>query len=128
MSLPVDRRDLLKWSVASMLASTEESPAAVRKPTALLADPVYTQHETGPGHPERPERYTAVTQALDDAGLTKSFARVPVRVANEDELALVHTRPYIQIVKRDTAAGAQELSTGDTTLGPHSLEVALRAV
>src|SRR5262249_53167960 len=35
---------------------------------------------------------------------------------------------YLQVVKRDAARGARELSTGDTSMGPGSLEVALRAV
>ena len=73
---------------------------------ALLIDPVFKQHDTGPGHPERPERYDALTRAFDRAGLTKSLLHVATRPATEDEIALVHTRPYIQTVKRDIAAGA----------------------
>ena len=95
--------------------------------TALLIDPVFKLHDTGPGHPERPERYDALTRAFDRAGLTKSLLHVATRSATEDEVALVHTRPYIQTVKRDIAAGATELSTGDTTISPKSLEVALDA-
>lgn len=101
-------------------------PAAGSR-TALLIDPVFKQHDTGPGHPERPERYDALTRAFERAGLTKSLLRVATRPATEDEVALVHTRPYIETVKRDIAAGATELSTGDTTISPRSLEVALDA-
>ena len=95
--------------------------------TALLIDPVFKLHDTGPGHPERPERYDAVTRAFDRAGLTQSLLHVATRPATEDEIALCHTRPYIQTVKRDIAAGARDLSTGDTTISPKSLEVALDA-
>ena len=35
--------------------------------TALLIDPVFKLHDTGAGHPERPERYDALTRALDRA-------------------------------------------------------------
>ena len=101
-------------------------PAAGSR-TALLIDPVFKLHDTGPGHPERPERYDALTRAFDRAGLTKSLLHVATRPATEDEVALVHTRPYIETVKRDIAAGATELSTGDTTISPKSLEVALDA-
>ena len=97
------------------------------KTTALLIDPVYRLHDTGPGHPERPERYDALTRAFDRAGLTQSLLHVAPRPATEDELALCHTRSYIQTVRRDIAAGARELSTGDTSIGPQSLEVALNA-
>lgn len=95
--------------------------------TALLIDPVFKLHDTGSGHPERPERYDALTRAFDNAGLTESLVHVATRPATEDEIALCHTRPYIQTAKRDIANGAHELSTGDTTISPKSWEVALDA-
>ncbi len=95
--------------------------------SALLIDPICKQHDTGPGHPERPERYDALTRAFERAGLTKSLLHLATRPATEDEIALCHTRPYIQTVKRDIAAGATQLSTGDTTISPKSFEVALDA-
>jgi len=101
--------------------------AADGRRTALLIDPVFKQHDTGPGHPERPERYDALTRAFDKAGLTNSLLRVATRPATEDEIALCHTRPYIQTAKRDIASGAHELSTGDTTISRKSWEVALDA-
>lgn len=106
----------------------EDSPAADRKPVALLLDPIYKQHDPGAGHPEQPARYDAVTRAVEESGLMKSLLRVDVRAATEDEIALVHGRKYIETVKRDIAAGAHELSTGDTNVGPRSLDVALRSV
>jgi acetoin utilization deacetylase AcuC-like enzyme len=96
--------------------------------TALVADPVYKQHDTGPGHPERPERYDAVMHALDRAALTKHLDHIPIRAATEDEVALVHSHRYIATAKHDIASGARELSTGDTTVSPHSFDVALKAV
>jgi acetoin utilization deacetylase AcuC-like enzyme len=95
--------------------------------TALLLDPVFKLHDTGPGHPERAERYDALTRAFGRAGLIESLLPVATRPAVEDEIALCHTRPYIDTVKRDIAAGARELSTGDTAISPKSLEVALDA-
>ena len=95
--------------------------------TALLIDPVFKQHDTGPGHPERPERYEALMRAFERAGLIESLLHVATRPATEDEIALCHTRPYIQTVKDDIAAGARELSTGDTTISPKSWDVALDA-
>jgi acetoin utilization deacetylase AcuC-like enzyme len=92
-----------------------------------LADPVYKEHDTGAGHPERPERYDAVIQGLDKAGLVKSMGRIQLRAATEDEIALCHTHNYIQRVKREIAAGARELSTGDTTVSSRSYDVALKA-
>jgi acetoin utilization deacetylase AcuC-like enzyme len=95
--------------------------------TAILADPVYKEHQTGRLHPERPERMDAVVHALEQDGAIKDALRIPVRPATVDELALCHTRPYIEIARRDVASGARDLSTGDTQISPQSFEVALKA-
>jgi acetoin utilization deacetylase AcuC-like enzyme len=116
--MAVLRRDVLKLPAYLFM-----KPA-----TALLADPVYREHDTGPGHPEQPARYDAVMDALEESGLLDWLDRIPIRTANEDELALVHTHAYIQLAAREIRAGARELSTGDTTVGPRSLEVAQQAV
>jgi acetoin utilization deacetylase AcuC-like enzyme len=97
-------------------------------PTVLLADPVFKNHYTGPGHPERPERYDVVIHALTQAGLTKKLGRVELRAATEDEIALCHGRDYIRDVRREIADGARELSTGDTAVSSQSYEVAVKAV
>jgi acetoin utilization deacetylase AcuC-like enzyme len=96
--------------------------------TALLADPVSKQHTTADGHPERPARFDAAVQALQRAGLIAKMTRIPARRASLEEVALCHTAAYIHTVERDFAAGVHELSTGDTNIGPQSLEVALQAV
>src|SRR5580692_8168488 len=99
----------------------------MRSATAILSDPVYKEHSTGRSHPEQPARMDAVAQALERSGAMADALRIPVRPATEDEVALCHTRPYIEIVKRDVASGAKMLTTGDTQIGPHSLAVALMA-
>ncbi len=125
-----NRRDVMKW--LSALPGTMMLPiqldAADRKPTALLLDPLYKQHDPGPGHPEQPARYDAVTRAVEGTGLLPQLHRLDVRVASEDEIALVHGREYIAKVRREIAAGAHELSTGDTSVGQRSFDVAVRAI
>ena len=103
------------------------SAAEKPSPTALVADPVSKEHDTGPGHPERPERYDAVARAIEALPAPLRPAKLAARPAVDDDLALCHTRPYIQLVRREVAAGYRELSTGDTQIGPRSLEAALRA-
>ncbi len=97
--------------------------------TALLLDPVFKQHLTGHGHPERPERYDAVTQALELAKLPAKMKRVTARAATDDEIAACHTREYIETAKRDVAKLSKahpmtDLSTGDTVISERSLEIA----
>jgi acetoin utilization deacetylase AcuC-like enzyme len=93
--------------------------------TALIADPLYKTHDTGPGHPESPARYDAVMQAL--APLASSIRRFKPRAATIDELALVHTHKYIETAERDIRAGRSELSTGDVNISKESYDVALEA-
>lgn len=96
--------------------------------TSLLIDRVFERHTTAPAHPESPERYEAVVQAVNQVPGLDRVPRIPVRHATEDEIALCHSRDYIGIVKHDIARGLRDLSTGDTAIGSKSLDVALRAV
>jgi acetoin utilization deacetylase AcuC-like enzyme len=91
--------------------------------TALLADVVSKTHQPGGGHPERPERFDAVLRGIDPAGML----RLPSRAATDEELAACHTREYIELARREIVAGMRELSTGDTSVCPQSLDAALRA-
>ena len=93
--------------------------------TALLLDPFFKAHDTGPGHPERAQRIEVIEDAL--APLLPSLLRVEGRNATADDVTLVHSRRYFDQVHRDVQFGAGELSTGDTAVSEQSLEVALRA-
>jgi acetoin utilization deacetylase AcuC-like enzyme len=100
--------------------------------TALLADPIYREHDTGPGHPEQPLRFDAVVEALDRGGLTPELLRLDPRAATEDEIALCHGRGYIEEVHLEIRSGTHgfstwELSTGDTVVSERSWDVALNA-
>lgn len=95
--------------------------------TGLVFDYVYRDHDPGPGHPESPGRYSALGAGLKNAGLLENLPRIPVRVATEDDIHLVHTRPYWHTVRHDVARGAAMLSTGDTPLGAKTFDVALAA-
>lgn len=91
--------------------------------TGLAADPLCKEHLTGPQHPESPARFDAAVGALRGLELVP----IPPRLANFDEVALCHTRPYIELAEREILRGERELSTGDTIISPDSLEAALRA-
>ena len=93
---------------------------------ALLTDPRFERHDTGPRHPESPARNAAVRKALEP--FTAKAIRIQQRIASEDEIALCHSRDYIARAKQDIAAGRRELSTGDTHVSSASWEVATEAV
>src|SRR4030095_14578044 len=94
--------------------------------TGLLFDDVYLRHLAGVSHPERPERLTAIRDGLERAGLTKGMMRIMPRRVTDAELLLVHTRSYVDLVRRELSnlTGPADLSTGDTVISPGSLETA----
>jgi acetoin utilization deacetylase AcuC-like enzyme len=94
----------------------------------ILLDPVYKAHETGHGHPERAERYDAVTAAIERSGLLHHVERLKPRRAKVEDVALCHDPKYVALVEREVAQGRDELSTGDTSICERSYEVALDAV
>ncbi len=94
------------------------------KPTGLILDHEFELHEPGPGHPESPLRHRAIAQALETSGWLGRLARIPAREAGDDDLHLCHTRAYLATVKHDVARRSATLSTGDTSLGPHTERVA----
>lgn len=96
--------------------------------TALLLDPIYQQHDPGPGHPESILRHVAVTKALTAAGIVAKTQGVPPRAATLDEIALCHDPAYIRTAREDVESGRDDLSTGDTAVCAKSYEVATQAV
>ena len=96
-------------------------------PTAVLYDDAYKLHDTGPGHPESPERCDAVMRGLERAGLRQRLLAIAPRAAGDEEILACHTERYLRTVRHDVASGAANLSTGDTAIGEGSLTVALQA-
>jgi acetoin utilization deacetylase AcuC-like enzyme len=89
-----------------------------------VCDPAYRNHDTGPWHPERPARVDAVIQGLHRAGLLERCRVIAPRAASEADLLRCHTPLYLERVRQDVAAGLDQLSTGDTAIGPGSEPVA----
>ena len=85
-------------------------------------------HDTGFGHPERPERYDAVLTALRDAELLDAMSPLKTRMADDAEIGRCHTATYLATVAKDIDAGAATLSTGDTQISGASETVARHGV
>jgi acetoin utilization deacetylase AcuC-like enzyme len=106
--------------------------------------PRFVEHQTGDGHPERPDRIRAICRAVREAGLIASpdpfpdlsidFGPLPRAVkplieltpqpADEASVALVHTPEHIERV-RLACEQSKVLDSGDTPVGPSSYEIAL---
>jgi acetoin utilization deacetylase AcuC-like enzyme len=90
----------------------------------LASDLRFEEHETGPGHPERPERLRRVRAALERAGLVQQCRKLPIVRAEDELLTAVHDPAYVEHVERAIAAGARILDSDDTAVGPTSAEIA----
>ncbi|MBI3974955.1 MAG: histone deacetylase [Armatimonadetes bacterium] len=93
----------------------------------LVASDTYLRHQTPPDHPERPERLTAVREAIDESGLREALSE-PAEVApvDLDLLRAVHRPEYVRQVEQMAAAGGGMVDP-DTFVGAESYEVALQA-
>jgi acetoin utilization deacetylase AcuC-like enzyme len=90
----------------------------------VIADPRYAAHAGPAGHPERPERLSAVGAALDEFGA--ALTRRAPRPAEPEELLAVHERAHVDHVRRAATSGAQQLDP-DTFVSAASYDVALLA-
>jgi acetoin utilization deacetylase AcuC-like enzyme len=119
-------------ALAPSRAQTASPTSAARseRPSGLVYDDRYLKHLAGnSGHPERPERLTAIWAGLERSGLLKQLHRIAPRRATDAELALVHERSYVELMRRELSnvRGYRELSTGDTLISADSLDAALFA-
>jgi len=96
--------------------------------TGLVYDERYLLHETGPGHPERPERLTAILAGLEKAGMLERLVRLEPSPAATEWITLVHTGKYVERVRRACEEGVGYLDSPDTPVSEKSYEVARLAV
>ena len=94
--------------------------------TAIVHHPVFEKHDTGPGHPERPERYAVVMEALrGDSDLWSHIVEIEADQARRTEIQACHSPQHFKHVERAVNEGIGYLDA-DTTVSVYSLEAALR--
>ena len=94
--------------------------------TLLLTHPACLEHDTGYGHPERPERLLAVNEALA-APAFKDLKREEAPRAELDRIELIHPKSYVAMVKSEIPKQHHNWLDADTMVSPRSWEAALRA-
>lgn len=94
--------------------------------TAIIHHPIYEQHDTGPGHPESPERYAVVLKALrEDAELWPRLVETEATAAPRGDVQACHSPQLFKQVERAVGEGRGYLDA-DTVVSMRSLDVALR--
>ncbi|MDE0062483.1 MAG: histone deacetylase family protein, partial [Gammaproteobacteria bacterium] len=86
----------------------------------LFTHPECRLHDTPPGHPERPDRLTAVLDRLQVEGLMDELSVVEPAVAGNDALARVHDPFYIEAVAATSPREGHVRVDADTVLSPGS--------
>jgi acetoin utilization deacetylase AcuC-like enzyme len=99
--------------------------------TLLLTHPCFLDHDTGEGHPERPDRMRVLDKVFSDPRFDALVcAQAPLRDDVEEAILRCHPRIYLDRLKRlrpEPGAASVRLDP-DTVLSPGTWEAALRAV
>jgi len=94
--------------------------------TAIVHHPVFEKHDTGAGHPERPERYRIVLDSLQgNAELWPKLLEIEANEASRGVVQACHTPQHFKHVEEAVREGKGHLDA-DTVVSVHSLEAALR--
>ena len=109
---------------------------AARKPAtpkvAVLYNAKFLLHDTGPQHPECPDRLRSVVDRLKgDKNLLDRLVWPDFKPASRESLEAVHAPDYLRRVEQEIRAigpsGTAVLSTGDTVISPGTWDAATLA-
>ena len=97
--------------------------------TAIIYSRKYLQHKTGVYHPESPARLRVILRELNKSGI---FNNESCKIVNPEpikinELEKIHSRNYIQYIKKFCQKGGGFLDRYDTEVSLESYDVALLA-
>jgi acetoin utilization deacetylase AcuC-like enzyme len=95
--------------------------------TAYITHPDCLRHEMGPGHPESPERLTAINEQMRSSGLLDELLCLEAPLAGAEDLKRVHGSAYVDLIFENAPVEGYVQLDPDTAMNPHSLDAARRA-
>ncbi|MGE0501580.1 MAG: histone deacetylase family protein [Rhizobiaceae bacterium] len=95
--------------------------------TRLYSHPVYLEHLTPPGHPERPDRLRAVARVLDDERFA-SLDRVQSPEGSRESVLLAHPAAHFDRIEAIIPGEGMVRIDADTSVSPKSFAAAMTAV
>ena len=95
--------------------------------TRYYHHPIFAEHLTGAGHPERPDRMKAVEAALQ-AESFQHLDRVEAPEGGLDAIYRCHPEDYVRKIALTIPADGMARIDGDTVVSPKSFQAALHAV
>ncbi len=118
------RRAFLSRAAAALVGGVvARGGSAAMLPVLVVYDPIFLEHRAE-GHPERPERLTAIMRAL---ATLPGLRRLAPRAATPAELELVHTAAHVERMRALSASGGGPVDA-DTYVTPRTFEAARHAV
>jgi acetoin utilization deacetylase AcuC-like enzyme len=98
------------------------------KKTGFLYDERYLRHDTGPNHPESPERLKAIYQGIKDADLLPKLTLIQARRAELKWIETIHSKNYIKRFEAACHSGNSTFDYPDNQICAETFETALLAV
>jgi acetoin utilization deacetylase AcuC-like enzyme len=98
------------------------------KRTGFLYDERYLLHDTGPGHPESPDRLKAIYQGIKDADLLSKLTIIQASRADLKWVETVHAKHYIERFEAACHSGNSMFDYPDNQICANTFETALLSV
>ncbi|NGN40480.1 histone deacetylase family protein [Mesorhizobium sp. CGMCC 1.15528] len=95
--------------------------------TRLYSHPIYLEHLTPPGHPERPDRLRAIARVLEDEAFA-ALDRVEAPKGDEATILYAHPESHVQKVRAAIPQEGIRAIDADTVASPKSWVAALTAI
>ncbi|MBX3596948.1 MAG: histone deacetylase family protein [Rhizobiaceae bacterium] len=95
--------------------------------TRLYTHPIYLEHLTPSGHPERPDRIRAIEAHLEDLGY-EDLDRQQAPPGDESSILLAHPETHLEAVRRKIPDEGTVQIEDDTYASPKTWEAALTAI
>ena len=95
--------------------------------TRLYSHPIYLEHLTPPGHPERPDRLRAIARTLEDEAFAQ-LVHVESPAGDEATILYAHPEEYVEKIRRAIPDEGIARLDADTSASPKSWEAALTAI
>jgi acetoin utilization deacetylase AcuC-like enzyme len=95
--------------------------------TAYITHADCLRHEMGAGHPESPDRLTAVNEEMRTSGLLAELRCLEAPLASADDLKRVHRPAYVDLIFENAPEEGYVQLDPDTAMNPYSLAAAQRA-
>ncbi len=87
----------------------------------------FLKHDTGRGHPERPERLTSIISHLQQTGYWQRIQHIDIPHISEEWILKVHTKKHVNLVRDACQKDTYTFDDGDTHVCRDSFHAALLA-